>query len=155
MCIYIISPCPFCIAWRRQAQPGRNAAIRHHCHDCEVLLTTLTIVYTEASCQFMEILFAIASELHQVHSYVFILEFWPYMYIIRRWYSLDTVPVLQMMVVGSPFLQVKGPLKTAEGAIITYHCSPGLVPGTQMSGVCINMTWRPDPANLQCSEYCI
>ena len=45
----------------------------------------------------------------------------------------------------------------AEGATITYSCSPGLVPRTQMSAVCTNMTWRPDPATLQCSvpgEYC-
>ena len=38
----------------------------------------------------------------------------------------------------------------AEGATITYRCSPGLVPGTQMSAVCTNMTWRP--ASLQCRE---
>ena len=40
----------------------------------------------------------------------------------------------------------------AEGANITYSCSPGFVPRTQMSAVCMNMTWRPDPATLQCRE---
>ena len=40
----------------------------------------------------------------------------------------------------------------AEGATITYSCSPGLVPRTQMSAVCMNMTWRPDPASLECRE---
>ena len=40
----------------------------------------------------------------------------------------------------------------AEGATITYSCSPGLVPRTQMSAVCTNMAWRPDPATLQCRE---
>ena len=40
----------------------------------------------------------------------------------------------------------------AEGANITYSCSPGLVPRTQMSAVCTNVTWRPDPATLQCRE---
>ena len=40
----------------------------------------------------------------------------------------------------------------AEGATITYSCSPGLVPRTQMSAVCTNMIWRPDPATLQCEE---
>ena len=44
----------------------------------------------------------------------------------------------------------------AEGANITYSCSLGLVPGSQFSAVCTNMTWRPDPAT-QCrepGEYC-
>ena len=40
----------------------------------------------------------------------------------------------------------------AEGTTITYSCSPGLVPRTRMSAVCINMTWRPDPATLECRE---
>ena len=40
----------------------------------------------------------------------------------------------------------------AEGATMTYSCSPGLVPGTQMSAVCTNMTWRPDPVTLQCRK---
>ena len=46
----------------------------------------------------------------------------------------------------------------AEGATITYSCSPGLVPRSQMSAVCTNMAWRPDPATLQCrepGEYCL
>ena len=46
----------------------------------------------------------------------------------------------------------------AEGATITYSCSPGLVPRSQIRAVCINMTWRPDPATLQCresGEYCL
>ena len=42
----------------------------------------------------------------------------------------------------------------AEGATITYSCSPGLVPRTQMSAVCTNLIWRPDPATLQCREPC-
>ena len=45
----------------------------------------------------------------------------------------------------------------AEGATITYSCSPGLVPRTRMSAVCMNMTWSPDPAILKCrepGEYC-
>ena len=40
----------------------------------------------------------------------------------------------------------------AEGSTITYSCSPGLVPRSQMSAVCTNMTWRPDPVTLQCRE---
>ena len=40
----------------------------------------------------------------------------------------------------------------AEGATITYNCSPGLVPQTQMSAVCTNTAWRPDPATLECRE---
>ena len=36
----------------------------------------------------------------------------------------------------------------AEGATITYSCSQG----SQMSAVCTNTTWRPDPATLQCRE---
>ena len=40
----------------------------------------------------------------------------------------------------------------AEGATIAYSCSPGLVPRTQMSAVCTNMTWRPDHASLECRE---
>ena len=40
----------------------------------------------------------------------------------------------------------------AEGATITYSCSSGLVPRTQISAVCTNMAWRPDPATLQCRE---
>ena len=46
----------------------------------------------------------------------------------------------------------------AEGATITYNCSPGLVPRSQMSAVCTNMAWRPDPATLECrepGEYCM
>ena len=45
-----------------------------------------------------------------------------------------------------------------EGATITYSCSQGLFPGTEMSAVCTNMTWKPDPATLQCKEpgeYCM
>jgi len=39
----------------------------------------------------------------------------------------------------------------AEGSTIAYSCSPGLVPTAQMS-VCTGMTWRPDPATLECRE---
>ena len=40
----------------------------------------------------------------------------------------------------------------AEGATITYSCSSGLVPGTQISAVCTNVTWKPDPSTLECRE---
>ena len=39
-----------------------------------------------------------------------------------------------------------------EGATITYRCSPGLLPREQMSSVCTNMSWKPDPATLECTE---
>jgi len=39
----------------------------------------------------------------------------------------------------------------AEGSTITYSCSPGLVPTAQIS-VCTSLTWRPDPATLECRE---
>ena len=63
---------------------------------------------------------------------------------------------------GEPIPPSRGSIdnfqSAAEGATITYSCSPGLVPRSQMSAVCTNMTWRPDPATLQCmepGEYCM
>ena len=57
---------------------------------------------------------------------------------------------------GEPIPPSRGSIdnfqSAADGATITYHCSPGLVPRTQMSAVCTNMIWRPDPATLQCRE---
>ena len=62
---------------------------------------------------------------------------------------------------GEPIPPSRGSIdnfqSAAEGSTITYSCSPGLVPRTQMSAVCTNMTWRPDPASLECrepGEYC-
>ena len=46
---------------------------------------------------------------------------------------------------------IDGFQSAAEGSTVAYSCSPGLVPTPQMS-VCTNMTWRPDPATLQCRE---
>ena len=57
---------------------------------------------------------------------------------------------------GEPIPPSRGSIdnfqSAAEGATITYSCSPGLVPGIRMSAVCTNMTWRPDPATLYCKE---
>ena len=57
---------------------------------------------------------------------------------------------------GEPIPPSRGSIdnfqSAAEGATITYSCSPGLVPRSQMSAVCTNMAWRPDPATLQCME---
>ena len=39
-----------------------------------------------------------------------------------------------------------------ENATLTYHCSPDLVPRVQMSSVCTNMSWTPDPSTLECRE---
>jgi len=39
-----------------------------------------------------------------------------------------------------------------ENATLTYRCSPDLVPRVQMSSVCTNMSWSPDPSTLECRE---
>ena len=39
-----------------------------------------------------------------------------------------------------------------ENATLTYRCSPDLVPRVQMSSVCTNMSWTPDPSTLECRE---
>ena len=78
-------------------------------------------------------------------------------YILECWPQLCSEPAGILHYVGSPFPHAsRGSIdnfqSAAEGATITYSCSPGLVPRSQMSAVCTNMTWRPDPATLQCRE---
>ena len=90
-----------------------------------------------------------------------ILEFWPYVLLSsERRYS--TILHNTTAGCGDPISPSRGSIdnfqSAAEGATVTYSCSPGLVPRTQMSAVCTNMTWRPDTATLQCrepGEYCM
>ena len=98
-----------------------------------------------------KILFANASELHLVYSGKFghnYVHHWKAAgilhYFIQHYSCIEPIPPSR----GS----TDNFQSAAEGATITYSCSPGLVPRTQMSAVCTNMAWRPDPATLQCKE---
>lgn len=58
---------------------------------------------------------------------------------------------------GEPSSPANGSLvqfESAEvGAVITYQCSAGFIPGAPQVSVCAqNRTWNPDPAQLLCQE---
>ena len=99
--------------------------------------------------------------MHLVHAVIFyILEFWQYVCIHcnKEVNQPGNFTILYNTTAGcmEPIPPSRGSIdnfqSAAEGATITYSCSSGLVPRTQMSAVCTNMTWRPDPATLECRE---
>ena len=95
--------------------------------------------------------------LHHILSLVVQGFVWP-MYVHLRGGKSDWGNISQSLTAGcmEPIPPSRGSIdnfqSAAEWATITYSCSSGLVPRTQMSAVCTNMTWRPDPATLECRE---
>ena len=70
--------------------------------------------------------------------------------------KLDSLSILSVGC-GPPTPPPRGSLgdltSSQEGTVVTFQCSPGLVPSQEMISVCAaNGNWTPDPAELVCRE---
>ena len=70
-------------------------------------------------------------------------------------HTVSTCTMLSSVGCGPPTPPPRGSLEdltsSQEGAVVTFQCSPGLVPSQQMMSVCAaNGSWTPNPAELTC-----